>query len=398
MSEWNPTRCLQFLGLLVNAEAFTFAVPDGKIAKIHSHVNALLERFTRGERIPAKQIATVCGHILSCRLAVAPARIYTRAMYTVLNQAEHWNQSLHLSGAAVDELRFWSDHLRDYSEQGMIPAVYTTRLHCDASDDGWGAHCHTASAHGKFLTTDCAASSTHRELLGLLYAIRTPILADAIRGHRVVFTLDSSAAVYNLMKGGGPKENLSNLVKDIWRECVRLNVDASVEWTSRNNNEYADYLSKFRDSADWRLAPRLFAELDARFGPHTIDRFAASHNTHCDRFNSRYYDPGAEQYDAFKQDWSADNNFCNPDFNDIGRVLALARQQRACATIIFPDWKSQPWHPTILAAASAVVTLGKCYDALIPGPRGEYSVLTFPDWTVCAARVDFRAQTSIANS
>jgi hypothetical protein len=275
----------------------------------------------------------------------------------------------------------------------MIPAQYTVRLHCDASDDGWGAHCLDASAFGFFEADQCApTSSTFRELRGLLFAIRTPEIADAIRGQKVMFVLDSLAAVYNLLKGGGPKDDLSLLVKSIWRQCVSIGVDASAEWISRNNNEYADFLSKYRDRADWRLNPDLFARIDARWGPHSVDRFATSHNTHCDRFNSRYYDPGAEAVNAFNQDWSGENNFCNPDFNDISRVLEHARRSRADITLIFPAWPSALWYNTVLSSTSEVFQLPAFRLSFLPGPRSVRTVLTAPDWPVSVARLLFSSQ------
>jgi hypothetical protein len=33
------------------------------------------------------------------------------------------------------------------------------------------------------------------------------------------------------------------------------------------------------DTEDWQLNPRLFAHLQARWGPHTLDRFASMLNT-----------------------------------------------------------------------------------------------------------------------
>ena len=398
-SEWTPTQILQFLGLLINSESYTFAVPKEKLSRVVGAVSALLEKHSNRSKISAKDVAGICGHILSIRLAVAPARIYTRALYSVLNTAPHWYASVQLSDAAVDELQFWKSQLPNFSSHAMIPAQFTIRLHCDASDDGWGAHCLDASAFGYFEYDQCSplTSSTYRELRGLLFAIRTPEIAGAIRGQKVMFVLDSLAGVYNLLKGGGPKEDLSLLVKSIWRECVSLGADASAEWVSRNDNEYADYLSKYRDRSDWRINPDLFARIDNRWGPHSVDRFASSHNAHCDRFNSRYYDPGAEASDAFNQDWSGENNFCNPDFNDIGRVLEHARRHRADITLVFPAWPSALWYNTVLACASEVVRLPAFRHTFLPGPRSARTVLTAPDWPVSVARLLFSRQATNSN-
>lgn len=399
-SDWTPTQILQFLGLLVNTESYCFEVPATKVEKIKRAVAFLIERVQKSHKVSAKSIAEICGHILAIRLAVAPARIYTRALYASLNQAPHWNARVTLSQRAMEELRFWRDQLQNYTSHGMIPAQFTTTLHCDASDDGWGAHCHAASAFGYFDPDLCAphTSSTYRELMGLLHAIKTPEIVEVIRNQRARFILDSSAAVFNLNNGGGPKPDLAQLVKEIWAQCVRIGVDASAEWVSRSKNEYADTLSKYRDRADWMLNRSLFSALDRRWGPHTVDRFASAHNAQCLRFNSRYHDPHAEATDAFRQDWSRENNFCNPDFNDLDRVLAHAYEHYAVMTVIFPRWESATWFIPIVAAASEIVALPAFNRTFIPGPRSAQTVLNAPSWDVWAARVDFRVQTNSAVS
>jgi hypothetical protein len=51
-------------------------------------------------------------------------------------------------------------------------------------------------------------------------------------------------------------------------------------------NVSADKLIRHLDSDDWRLDPVLFAELDMRFGQHSIDRFASALNTLLPRYNA----------------------------------------------------------------------------------------------------------------
>lgn len=395
-SEWTPTQCLQFLGLLVDAERFEFSIPPEKIAKIVRAVNALLAKAEANEKITATNVAVVCGHILAIRLACAPARIYTRALYAVVNQAEYWEQRIVIPSAARDELKFWSVQLPNYKSLGMVAAPTTIRLNCDASDDGWGAHTSATSAFGYFDPDLCApyTSSTFRELLGLLHAIRSPTIARAIAGQRVMFILDSMAGVRNLLKGGGPVPELSDLVKQIWTQCIAIGTDASADWVRRDRNERADVLSKFRDSADWMLNPELFAAIDRRWGVHSVDRFAVTHNTQCTRFSSKYYDPNAEAIDAFDQDWSTDNNYCNPNFVDIPRVLAHAQRQRASLTLICPDWPSAIWYKTLRTAASDYIRLPAFQRTFIPGPRSAHTVLNAPNWSVLAVRVSFANRTA----
>jgi hypothetical protein len=61
---------------------------------------------------------------------------------------------------------------------------------------------------------------------------------------------------------------------------------------------WAHTLSREMDTKDWQLNPRLFAHLQERWGPHTIDRFASMLNTHLPRFNARWRDPQCEDVDS----------------------------------------------------------------------------------------------------
>ena len=60
------------------------------------------------------------------------------------------------------------------------------------------------------------------------------------------------------------------------------------EWIPREENEFADYLSRVFDYDDWMLNPAVFQELEVMWGPHTINRFTDVHNRQLERFNSRY--------------------------------------------------------------------------------------------------------------
>jgi hypothetical protein len=391
-SEWKPSQILKFLGLLIDSREYSFIVPPDKLRKIQTLITTLLNRVEHNQKVSVRDVARVCGHLLSIRLAVPPARIYTRSLYSIINDSTSWSAAAMISENAVEELRFWKESLPLFNSKAVIRDDSTLHLFSDASDDGWGAHVNGKSAFGLFEKKACAphTSSTYRELLALLSALRSPAISEHIRESRVTFVLDSTAAVFNLQKGGGPVRELSALVKDIWKECIAHTIDATAEWISRDKNEEADILSRFRDAADWSLNPALFQQLEGRWGPHSIDRFATQYNNHCKRFNARYFDSKAEAMDAFTQDWSKDNNYANPDWNDISKVIEHARKCKAQLTLVFPDWPSKEWHRVIRAEAKELIRFPSNPDTLIPGPRSaRMPSIIAPPFLIMAARFDF---------
>jgi hypothetical protein len=116
-----------------------------------------------------------------------------------------------------------------------------------------------------------------------------------------------------------------------------------INWVPMELNQQADDVSKLIDSSVWRLHPGMFEFLDDRRGPHSIDMFASSRNSHCVRFFSRFWCPGILGVDAFSHDWSLENNWINPPFSLIGRMWLRLQSSLASASMIVPFWPSAPW-------------------------------------------------------
>jgi hypothetical protein len=80
-------------------------------------------------------------------------------------------------------------------------------------------------------------------------------------------------------------------------------------------NISADTLSRELDTEDRQLNPRLFAHLQARWGPRSIDRFASMLNTQLPRFNAGWRDPQCEDVDCLSlpdSAWRCEINHGNP--------------------------------------------------------------------------------------
>ena len=113
-----------------------------------------------------------------------------------------------------------------------------------------------------------------------------------------------------------------------------------MRWIPRDLNSFADHLSSIIDFDDNTINDNVFQILDARWGPHTIDRFACSYNAELSRFNSRFYQPGTEAVDAFLQHWGFENKWLLPLVSQIARVVDHLRLCNAEGTLVIPMWKS----------------------------------------------------------
>ena len=77
----------------------------------------------------------------------------------------------------------------------------------------------------------------------------------------------------------------------------------------------------------------VFQSLNARWGPHSVDRFSSYFNSQVVTFNSNYFSPGCTAVDALAQDWSSDNNWlCPPAHSIVAGVKHLR-------------YRKGGWHP-----------------------------------------------------
>ena len=113
----------------------------------------------------------------------------------------------------------------------------------------------------------------------------------------------------------------------------------------REENARADLLSRFIDRDDRSLNPEVFMSLDARWGPHTVDRFPSYFNSQVVRFNSKYLSPGCYAVDALAQDWRSDNNWLCPPGHLIVATVQHLRYHKGVGTLVVPEWPSASFWP-----------------------------------------------------
>ena len=82
----------------------------------------------------------------------------------------------------------------------------------------------------------------------------------------------------------------------------RNKTELDVQWVPRDCNEQVDLLSRFVDKDDWAVNARIFRIIDAKWGPHTIDRFASYYSFQLPRINSKHASPRSSGADSFAQD------------------------------------------------------------------------------------------------
>jgi len=180
-------------------------------------------------------------------------------------------------------------------------------------------------------------SSTFRELKAIFYVIKAHVAS--LRHKRVkVFTDNENTS--SIVSVGSQKQHLKCLVLDILQLCLVNDIQIDAQLIPRDANVRADLLSRFVNKDDWSLNCEIFAQLDSRWGPHSVDRFASHYNAQLSRFNSRFLSPGCCAVDGLSQDWHDENNWLCPPVSIIVDVIRHVRACRAVGTLIVLEWPS----------------------------------------------------------
>jgi len=396
-SEFTPSRVREFLGFTIDSHLLQLRLPSKKVSALRraactSHAAAVAGTLT------LRQLACFMGKANAVTPCVLPGLLHLRELQFARATAlrlplGHWDLPVELPPAALRELAWWRDELLDWNGRSVIESHHPQEVVThDAMERGWGAWLARPGSQpltaAGFWSPDAAAlSQNNRELRGALMALYS--FRRELAGKVVQFRSDNSTVVSYLNKMGGRTPLLFDLAKEFWSWCLATRTTVFATHIPGVENDLADRLScRRRDRNDWMLDPAEFREIDATWGPHTVDLFATHHNAQLPRFASLMADPRATFVDAFSVDLLRERGYANPPFLLIGRLLAHVRRLRATLTMIVPAWPSQPWWPMLgeMLVARPRLLLPR-RDLFLPGHLGNRVPLGAPKWPALAVRI-----------
>eukprot|EP00873_Tetraselmis_striata_P005540 jgi/Tetstr1/425804/TSEL_016183.t1 len=144
-----------------------------------------------------------------------------------------------------------------------------------------------------------------------------------------------------------------------WKELKACLVDSHgihlrARYIRSAANIWADRLSRHLNSDDLQLDPLMFADMESRFGPHSIDRLASAVNTLLSRYNAAWLNPTCEAVDSLHlpdADWRRENNWCNAPWPLLPDLVQKLRQSGAAANVVAPRWEGKAWHQALTEMA-----------------------------------------------
>ena len=340
----------EWLGFVIDSISLSFRIPEKKVSKL----KGLLDSAIQAGYSSFRELARIAGTIISVALAVGPiSRLLTRQMYFAIETRSAWDNTIHFSPSLLLELKFWYCNIDCFNGYSIRPPLAThTVVFSDASDvafGGFSASLDGTVVSGMWEPEDIGQSSTFRELKAIYFVLLSYVAQ--LKHKRVKIFTDNQGAA-RIVAIGSSKIHLQALAMDIFNLCLVNSIVLEAQWIPRSLNERADLLSRFIDKDDWSINPSVFRVIDAKWGPHTIDRFASHYNAQVPRFNSKFASPGCSGVDALAQDWRDENNWICPP---VSAIVPSVRALSSCSgygTLIVPQWPSAYFWPFLHGSSS----------------------------------------------
>ena len=364
-------------------------VPPERIKKVKHDIN----RALKNKVLTARALARICGQLISMSKAILPAKLLLCNLYRILRARTSWQDKLCLDTLALNDLEWWKSAITAWNGRAVVNATPDAQLITDASGFAWGAVLKSneiEEAHGIWDSAMSNRPSNCRELMAVLLGLLS--FEPRVKNKTIQILPDNITTVAYINYQGGVNSELTQITSAIWRLAFKLNITIAARYLAGVNNQHADRLSRTTSASEWMLNRRLFLHLERMFGPHTIDRFASIRTTQLVEYNSLFLDPTSSGVDALAQtDWAKHNNFVNPPFRLLGRVVQLLKQQKATATLVAPWWQAQPWFRELMNMSIAPpFRLPNHTAAFLPVGRRLPEPLNNRKWKIYVWRVSGR--------
>lgn len=336
-----PSQTIPYIGYIVDTASDEYPIiriPKCRIYKLRKDIGRVL----KNSQVSARVLARVLGQCVSMTKAILPAKLLLRNAYRVLATKSSWDSLVTLDNPSRADLEWWRSAVDQWNGRILLPQHIEAQISTDSSNTGWGAYYKGSKAVGFWNKRMSMTSINYRELMAVMCAIKS--FKDSLKGKNVQVLSDNITTVAYLNHLGGPGRDLTELTSAIWMETYEAGITLTARYLQGSRNIEADQLSRVSPMYEWKLNPGVFQCLDNMWGPHDVDRFATMLNTHLPCYNSFQFDPMTSGVDALAQDdWTNKNNFCNPPWRMIPKVLDKIQQQKAQATLIAPWWPQKPW-------------------------------------------------------
>eukprot|EP00873_Tetraselmis_striata_P038096 jgi/Tetstr1/458360/TSEL_044799.t1 len=351
---WEPVQYGQHLGVDIDTSTGYFYAPVDKLQRLARQAKQLLQRAARDARwLPVRELQSLAMRAQYLFLAIPAARFYLRELHDMV--CSKWGGRVRMTHLLRRDLQWWTAVPTHANGRPIHRPVETAYMHCDSSGYGWGAVLNgRLEARGFWGAANERKHITWKELKAARLAVES--FLPHLAGRRVLLYEDNQAVCSFLAGLTSRSPAMMAELRKLWYLLDSNGVHITARYIRSAANVWADRLSRHLDIDDWQLDPVMFAELEAMWGAHSVDRFASALSAMLPRYNAAWLDPGCEAVDSLHlsdAEWRRENNYCNPPWPLLPDLVKKLRQSGAAATVVAPRWEGKVWHQALTEMAVA---------------------------------------------
>ena len=363
------------------------------------------EQVAIGSWFRRVRLAAFLGLVNSCRLAITPVEMFSRAMHDDLATRASWSANVRLSRQSLRDLSRWIDVPQEWNGAPISQSTVTKVVYSDASDFAIGGVLASEKIsdptrpglqipgkrwHRALTLEEQAEGIFVGEMRGLVETIEN--FAPELTGKVVRFMEDNQAAMFATRRLTSKHPLVMPLLRRLWALLCEHRIRLQHVDYVRSEENPADEPSRWRFSDEWKLSPAVFRWATRELGACTIDMFASRNTAQLPRFGSPWRDSQAAVEDAWSVSWAGEKVWINVDWDQLEKVAQRLEQEPAAAAVVFcPYFPVQSWFQRLVAIADRVLTVP--FDqAWVSRPQQSRFERIGPErWSACFVSVPARA-------
>jgi hypothetical protein len=378
------TKIKEYLGFIINTEDMTVHLTEMKKEKLKKEVQETAALSNRV--IPIKKLAQSLGLMVSASPALGTLPlVFARRGYSELEekvQKQGWKARIKMPAEVATDFRKFISQIEKHDGAPITSAATAVSvlsiigeptqflkakvipnhtktvqkaIWCgDASQ--WAVCAYSIKDESefflikKFTEEEQKLSSGHRELLALLRALEErEETKGAWNQKTTLYWLTDSENLVTFLRKGSKKRDIQEQLLAVLERARALNVKIEPIHLRREDPriQLADGGSKIPDSDDWSIDDASFQKLNRKYGPFTIDLFAAENNAKVKRFYSEFFSQSSKGVNAFCHSWDGEMAWVCPPIKCIINAVFKIEKTEGSGVLLIPKWPTARFWPII---------------------------------------------------
>jgi hypothetical protein len=353
----SPTTRLEYLGVVVDTQDFTFKILPRKRKSILARV----KRTYNALSMHSKHLASLVGQLVALEHVEVRAREKVRFMLELIRSIparRRYKSMVKLTPQCKEELLWWRIRLGTVLKRPIRISEPTIQITTDASPFGVGGWIMDIASKKIVMQVSqpipvelLPKHITFQELRAAVLVLTQAILRLDLRATTVLLRSDNICALAYLRRRASRLPQLNDLCRPLWDLLESRNLQLIVQHLPGLINHLADRLSRQFDRSEWKLRWWIFRRIKACFPFLSVDLFASKTNHLLPTFCSM---DGAGLGSAWEVSWSQLSHhgqlLIHPPFSMLARILSRLQREtlRNTALIILPWWPSASWFPLLM--------------------------------------------------